>query len=315
MLCLLQSLNPFSLGCLLAYYEHRVFVQACFWGINPFDQWGVELGKTYCQVHRAGRVTGIGKARIRLLRTFWIGCVRVVSHACSNTEIIAALGAGASLVAVDAHSDYPADLTQSLPKVGDDLSLDIDAIVDLDPDLVVLSDTVPGHQHNIQRAQDAGLPVLVIAPRSIADVADNIRSIADALGVSARGSQLAHQFARQLDLNSVPNNANQRKPKVLVEWWPKPVIVPGRDSWVTELIDRAGGENPGRMRRVKVAPFPMMRPIPSEPDLIVMSWCGVAEDKYRSRWSPGAHGAGFRPYRKTASLPSVKRIWGDRDRD
>lgn len=208
--------------------------------------------------------------------------MRVVSHACSNTEIIAALGAGASLVAVDAHSDYPADLTQSLPKVGDDLSLDIDAIVALDPDLVVLSDTVPGHQHNIQRAQDAGLPVLVIAPRSIADVADNIRSIADALGVSARGSQLAHQFARQLDLNSVANNANQRKPKVLVEWWPKPVIVPGRDSWVTELISRAGGENPWADAPCQSRPISDDEAITVRPDLIVMSWCGVAEDKYRS---------------------------------
>ncbi len=41
----LDTLSPFTLGLLLALYEHKVFVQAMIWNINPFDQWGVELGK------------------------------------------------------------------------------------------------------------------------------------------------------------------------------------------------------------------------------------------------------------------------------
>jgi glucose-6-phosphate isomerase len=45
-LLLLEDLSPASLGALLALYEHRVFVAGCLWGINSFDQWGVELGKT-----------------------------------------------------------------------------------------------------------------------------------------------------------------------------------------------------------------------------------------------------------------------------
>jgi glucose-6-phosphate isomerase len=43
---LLDALTPETLGMLLALHEHKVFVQALLWGINPFDQWGVELGKT-----------------------------------------------------------------------------------------------------------------------------------------------------------------------------------------------------------------------------------------------------------------------------
>ena len=43
---LLDELNPESFGALLALYEHKVFVQSVIWDINPFDQWGVELGKT-----------------------------------------------------------------------------------------------------------------------------------------------------------------------------------------------------------------------------------------------------------------------------
>eukprot|EP01018_Ginkgo_biloba_P006685 Gb_18197 [translate_table: standard] len=43
---LLPSLTPYNVGQLLAMYEHRIAVQGFIWGINSFDQWGVELGKS-----------------------------------------------------------------------------------------------------------------------------------------------------------------------------------------------------------------------------------------------------------------------------
>ncbi|SPL70328.1 glucose-6-phosphate isomerase [Acinetobacter stercoris] len=42
---LIDELSPYSLGMLIALYEHKVFVQSVLWNINPFDQWGVEKGK------------------------------------------------------------------------------------------------------------------------------------------------------------------------------------------------------------------------------------------------------------------------------
>ena len=44
-LLLLEELTPYSLGALVALYEHEVFTQGAVWGIDSFDQWGVELGK------------------------------------------------------------------------------------------------------------------------------------------------------------------------------------------------------------------------------------------------------------------------------
>ena len=46
---LAEQLAPFTLGALVALYEHSVFTQGTFWGINSFDQWGVELGKALAQ--------------------------------------------------------------------------------------------------------------------------------------------------------------------------------------------------------------------------------------------------------------------------
>ncbi|PVY67850.1 glucose-6-phosphate isomerase [Pusillimonas noertemannii] len=48
-LIVLPKLTPYTLGALLALYEHKVFVQGVVWGINPFDQWGVEYGKVLAQ--------------------------------------------------------------------------------------------------------------------------------------------------------------------------------------------------------------------------------------------------------------------------
>ena len=38
-------MTPFTLGALIATYEHKIFVQGSIWDINSYDQWGVELGK------------------------------------------------------------------------------------------------------------------------------------------------------------------------------------------------------------------------------------------------------------------------------
>jgi glucose-6-phosphate isomerase len=46
---LADRLTPQTLGALVALYEHSVFTQGVVWGINPFDQWGVELGKALAQ--------------------------------------------------------------------------------------------------------------------------------------------------------------------------------------------------------------------------------------------------------------------------
>ena len=45
----MPELTPSVLGQLIALYEHKAFVQGAVWGINSFDQWGVELGKKLAQ--------------------------------------------------------------------------------------------------------------------------------------------------------------------------------------------------------------------------------------------------------------------------
>ena len=61
---LYNKLTPFALGRLIALYEHRVFVEAAIWGINAFDQWGVELGKELATKLEKPVTTGEGLAAL-----------------------------------------------------------------------------------------------------------------------------------------------------------------------------------------------------------------------------------------------------------
>lgn len=68
----LEELTPASLGALIALYEHRVFVAGSLWGINSFDQWGVELGKVLAKAIeprlRSGDVVGLDASTAGLLK-------------------------------------------------------------------------------------------------------------------------------------------------------------------------------------------------------------------------------------------------------
>lgn len=205
--------------------------------------------------------------------------MRVVTLACSNTEIVCALGCADLLVGVDDHSDHPDDVVSRLPRVGPDLHIDIERVARLEPDLVLASLTVPGHERVIAGLERARLPYIAPEPVSVRDVYGDIRRIARRLGVPERGDQLVREMQAVLDVPLPP--PGPRRPRVLVEWWPKPVIVPGRDSWVNQLLAVAGGDNPLGERDVKSAPITDEEAQALCPDAVVISWCGVKPAKYR----------------------------------
>lgn len=202
--------------------------------------------------------------------------MRIVSHTCSNTEIVCALGRADWLVGVDNHSDYPPEVVAGLPRIGPDLDIDIDRIRALRPDLIITSLTVPGHERCLAAIRAAGLPHLVTEPHSLDDVAADIRRIAEALGARAAGETLAGRIEAAL---AAP--APDPAVPILVEWWPKPVIVPGRRSWVNQMLRLAGGYNPWENANAESLEISTDEAIAGAPQAVVISWCGVDEAKYR----------------------------------
>lgn len=203
--------------------------------------------------------------------------MRIVSHTCSNTEIVCALGRADWLVGVDDHSDYPPAVVEGLPRVGPDLDVDVERVCALEPDLVITSLTVPGHERCLARLEAAGLPLLVTRPHSLSDVAGDIRRVGRALSSEAAAERLAERFDEAVSAST----PDAEPLPVLVEWWPKPVIVPGRKSWVNEMLELAGARNPFADQDGESLEIDIEMARRAAPEAVVMSWCGVEERKYR----------------------------------
>lgn len=203
--------------------------------------------------------------------------MRVVSLSCSNTEIVSALELDHMLVGIDDHSDRPVEVVAGLPRLGPDLDIDIEAVCNLDPDLVLASLTVPGHERVVEGLEQVGLEYLAPEPIKLADVYDNIRLIGRTLGAPERAESLIEEMRSRIK----PGIERRVKPAILVQWWNRPTIAPGRDSWVTDLIDLAGGRNPLADEPVKSKPLDDEQVAELDPNMVVLSWCGVDPAKYR----------------------------------
>ncbi|MFT2718445.1 helical backbone metal receptor [Deinococcus sp. A31D244] len=196
--------------------------------------------------------------------------LRLASLTCSNTDILHALGVTRQLVAVDSHSDGPG--LEHAARLGPDLNIDVDALIAARPDLVLASLSVPGMERVVDAVQAAGLPTLILDPISVPGVLHDIRVVGAATGQPEHAHAVADALER--DLGAL-HHAHARPPRVLVEWWPRPIIAATRDSWVTDLLGGLGAVNALADRAGRSTPLTLDDVRAARPDLIVCSWCGA----------------------------------------
>ncbi|WP_421617504.1 cobalamin-binding protein [Brevibacillus sp. TJ4] len=206
--------------------------------------------------------------------------MRIVSICPSNTEILYYLGAGDEVVGLDDHSDWP-DEWQHLPRVGPDLTIDMDRVAALKPDLVVASLSVPGMEANITALQERGLPHIVLNPSRISDIPDDIRLVGEAIGKVREAEQLACEFAEKVETIRQQTASLDEKPKLYWEWWPNPIYTPGKENWLTDVSELAGATNVFAdypVANVK-ATREMVRK--RDPDHICVVWCGIELERIK----------------------------------
>ena len=206
--------------------------------------------------------------------------MRIVSLAPSNTEIAFALGLGEHVVGVDDHSDYPPEVA-GLPRVGPDLCVDVDRVAALRPDLVLASLSVPGMERNVEALRQRGLPYLVLDPRRWPEVLASIEAVAAATGREERGRALVHHLqarAAAVRRRMAALAARRRRPwRLYLEWWPRPLITPGRQSWFTDMAELVGGQNIfADLDRTSGVVEPETV-VAREPDVILLCWCGTLQ--------------------------------------
>jgi iron complex transport system substrate-binding protein len=207
---------------------------------------------------------------------------RLISLAPSNLECIHALGCFDRVVACEDSSDFPEQVA-GLERLGPDLGPDLDRVVALEPDLVVASLTVPGMERVVSGLRARDLPVVVLAPRSLADMLDDLARLARLLDVRDRADALVAELREEIAALEREVAAIAEPARVYLEWWPRPMFSPGRDCYSNELIRLAGGVNVFDDRPGASVEITADELLAAAPEVCFVSWCGVAADKLEPR--------------------------------
>jgi iron complex transport system substrate-binding protein len=205
---------------------------------------------------------------------------RIVSLLPSLTETVCALGQCDKLVGLDRYSNWPESVRQ-LPRMGGGLDPSIEAVLAQRPDLVLMATSARG----AERLQALGLAVLVLEPRTHADVQRVLHTVAQALGVPKTQSDAVW---RQIDAGvlaaaqSLPPQAKGQK--IYVEVSPAPYGA-SESSFIGETLTRLGLRN---ILPAKLGPFPKINPefvVRAQPDVIIAGESSRASMLHRPGWA------------------------------
>jgi iron complex transport system substrate-binding protein len=163
---------------------------------------------------------------------------RIVCLSADTTEIAFALGAGDRVVGVSGVATRPPEARQR-PKVGGFTTFRVDRIRALEPDLVLASSDLQADV--VRDLVRAGLPVLALNQRSLADVFQAILVVGGALGCPAEARGLVTDMQDELRQVREFSSVWPDRPRVYFEEWDDPMIAGIR--WVSELIEVAGGQD------------------------------------------------------------------------
>jgi len=241
---------------------------------------------------------------------------RIVSLAPAVTETLFALGVGERVVAVSDFCDYPA-AARRLPSVGSFLSPSVEAVLGLEPDLVIGNES-PGNRPAVETLRRAGLRVAIVRPRRLADVPKATRRIARLVGEPEAGERLVARMERDMEAVRARLAGAPRR-RTLMVVGREPLVAVGHGSFLGELLDEAGAEN--------VAPADGLWPrlgiesvIAADPEVVIDSSMGSEEGRGGSAFwerlgSVAAVRAGrvhpFRSYRVLRPGPRLPGAFAD----
>jgi iron complex transport system substrate-binding protein len=168
---------------------------------------------------------------------------RIVSLIPAVTEMLFALGAGDRIVAVSSFDKFPPEV-EKIPRVGALLDPNLEKILSLKPDLVVVYHSQEDLRRQLERG---GVPTYTYAHAGLADVTATIRSIADRIGSSERGRELAGSIEAKLaDIRR--RAAGQPRPRTLIvfgreNYTLRGIYASGGTGFIHDMVTLAGGNN------------------------------------------------------------------------
>lgn len=165
---------------------------------------------------------------------------RIVSLSPSNTEILFAMGLGEKVVGVTDWCDYPPEALDK-EKVGGYYPPDIEKIIALGPDLILASDI---HRHEVIPAlEEQGFTVFALAPQTLDEVLRSIERVGKVAGKEEEAFELVNEIESKIEEIEKKTKEVEERPRVFYITWHDPIWTVGRNTWIDDLIEIAGGVN------------------------------------------------------------------------
>lgn len=192
---------------------------------------------------------------------------RIVSLAPSLTETLFALEVGESVVGVTDYCDYPEE-ARTRPKVGGIINPSAEAIVALQPDLVLIARET-NRRETLEALERLHIPVFVVNSERLDDVYRMIRDVAAAAGVPARGEELSRRLdARAAAVEKAIRGYPPRRVFLLVGL--QPIVTAGQGSFLDDLLRRAGGESVAAASRQPWPRFSVEELVRADPEILLV---------------------------------------------
>jgi iron complex transport system substrate-binding protein len=165
---------------------------------------------------------------------------RVICLMPTVTDTVFALGAGDDVVAISDYTKYPAAALKK-PSVGDLINPSIETILSLHPDLVI--GTQPkGPMEVTDQLERAGIPIFLVSPHGIAGIFQSIESVGRALNRTPQADALVHSLQQRIDAVKA-RTKGLTAPRVFMPIWYDPITTIGKNAFITEVIEAAGGRS------------------------------------------------------------------------
>ncbi len=205
---------------------------------------------------------------------------RIASLIPATTELLFAIGAGPFVVGRTTWCDYP-PAASSVANLGDGISPNLEAILASHPDLVLLYNSARNAEA-ASRLKAAGVPALRLNTDALADV----DRVARLLGAATGRTEAADSVAAAFDtaLASASGKPGPGAPKVLLLVWEQPPMTIGHGSFLSELVERAGGRNLFDDVAASAGTVSIEAVASRDPDLILTSGDGPAAFVSRPEW-------------------------------
>jgi iron complex transport system substrate-binding protein len=166
---------------------------------------------------------------------------RVVALAPSITEIIYALDCEERLKGATRFSDYP-EAARSLPRVGSYVNLDLEKIVALNPDVcIAIKDGNP--ESIVRRLEALDIPVFAVNPRGMETVVAAVEHIGALMGAKSRAKAIVRDMKARIAAVEKKVSRIDTRPRVFFQIGISPIVSAGSDTFIHELIVKAGGSN------------------------------------------------------------------------